>query len=118
MTCAETADCACPKCKPPESRYQSKGRPLTPYEREVIENLIEEASEVIQIACKVLRFGAGDIHPRTGESNLRHLGLETGNFTEMSRLTEALGLVTMDDVREGIKAKRERFAKYQQTEPA
>lgn len=52
------------------SRYISKHPKPTPYERELLTILMEEAAEVIVMASKILRFGAGDGYPGSGTVEL------------------------------------------------
>jgi hypothetical protein len=97
-------------------RYVPNGRPLTPYEREVLENLQEEAAEVIVAASKVLRFGL-DNRPEDGIPNTEHLGIEVGNLNYMIIEAIRADIVTPADVSEGCVLKEIRFRKFLQNPP-
>jgi hypothetical protein len=94
------------------------GRPLDPYEREVLTILQEEAAEVIQAASKLLRFGEGVTNPVTGVTNTKELGLEIGDLRLMLQvLYESTEIVDPLDIGLGMRRKRERLAKFLQTTP-
>lgn len=96
-------------------RYEPKGEPLTPAEIEVLNNLQEEAAEVIKAASKLLRFGKEDIDPKTGGSNTYYLGLEIGNLVTMINLVGHRKLVLEADVEQGKADKLSnlsRFSRY------
>ena len=57
---------------------------LTPAQAERLEMLIEEASEVIQTAAKILRHGYTSYHPDSlGETNSQALEREILDFTSV-----------------------------------
>lgn len=93
------------------------GRPLTPYEREIVTILQEECAEVIVAASKLLRFGIGNTNPTTGEINTTELSLEIGDLEWMLLLVEEKGITDKPVIRAGMKRKRERLARFLQTEP-
>lgn len=51
-----------------DEKYSSFGSPLT--------KLIEECSEVIQISCKIQRFGAYNYHPDDKNKTLNYVLLQ------------------------------------------
>lgn len=95
-----------------EPHYIPTGRPLTPHEQELLHILCEEAAEVIQEACKVLRFGPGD-RPSTGVRNTKSLALEIGDFARMVDAVKDAGLVLPSDIADGYVRKSQRLPKYQ-----
>ena len=90
------------------------GRPLTPYEREVLTILQEEAAEVIVAASKMLRFGVANTNPTTGITNDKELGWEVGDFIAMSMMATSAGLFHEYDIQSGIARKRERLKTFLQ----
>lgn len=98
-----------------EERYVPNGRPLTPYEREVLENLQEEAAEVIVAASKLLRFGV-DYRP-DGMPNDVFLGLEIGDLNYMMIAAIKARIVSLADVAAGVARKETRFRMYLQHPP-
>lgn len=61
--------------------------PVTPYEGELLDNLIEEASEVIKAASKIKRFGRRPTDSTDGKTydNVRDLSFELGNLLYVMR---------------------------------
>jgi len=98
------------------ARYVPNGTPLTPHEREILTILMEEACEVAIAASKLIRFGKEN-RPDSGVSNCRELGLEIGDLQHMVARARVLDMVRDADIHEGQVRKRERLAKYLQTEP-
>lgn len=97
-------------------RYQPNGEPLTNREAEILDHLIEEASEVIHAASKLKRFGKGHRAP-TGPAltNSQTLGLEVGDFFKIMILAIECGLIDNQDTLDGVARKHERlkvFSKY------
>ncbi|MBN9525413.1 MAG: hypothetical protein J0H82_04355 [Alphaproteobacteria bacterium] len=62
-----------------------------PAQLERLALLIEESSEVIQAATKILRFGADSTHPATGETGTQGLERELGDLDVAIRLMAACG---------------------------
>lgn len=93
------------------------GRPLTGYEREILDILQEECAEVIAAISKLERFGVGNTNPTTGISNNCELGLEMGDLAYMLRLVEAAHLVDPSTVSDGMLRKRDRLAVFLQNKP-
>ncbi len=91
------------------------GRPLTPYEREILTILQEECAEVIVAASKLLRFGLGNTNPDTKVINTTELGLELGDLQHMMRRVEVAGIVDIDVVLAGDYRKERRLAQFLQT---
>ena len=88
--------------------------PPTPYERELLEILIEECAEVQQRATKMLRFGVTDIQPGQEFTNRFRLGLEVGDLTWMIKLIQDAKLVNGMDILRGRDHKERQLAKYMQ----
>ncbi|WP_024341016.1 hypothetical protein [Bradyrhizobium japonicum] len=93
------------------------GRPLTPYEREILTILQEECAEVIVAASKLLRFGAGNTNPSTGESNVRELSLELGDLQKMLSIVGGTDLADASQIEAGYLRKGRRLSRFLQTEP-
>lgn len=99
-------------------RYVSKGEPLNPQQLEILHNLIEEASEVIHAASKILRFGNEDTSPVSGASNTYELGLELGQLQFMIELiTSSKGFVVSQDLDVGREQKFKNLAVYSEYLP-
>lgn len=90
----------------------------TLHEREVITILIEECAEVQQRATKLLRFGRDEIQPGQPLTNAERLSKELGDLLTMIGMAEDLGLVSGKIMEERKGRKREKLAKYMQTERA
>lgn len=97
-------------------RYHPSGKPLTPYERELLTILVEECNEVAIAASKMIRFGRDDHPPDNATPNTQQLGLEIGDLEWMVTLAALEGLVSERDISAGIARKREKLAYYMQTE--
>jgi hypothetical protein len=95
-------------------KFTPTGRPLTAYEREILTIMQEECAEVIVAASKLLRFGAGDTNPTTGEDNIRELSLEVGDLQRMLELVALAKLVEPKMMNEGYIRKGRRLAAYMQ----
>ncbi len=90
----------------------------TPYERELLDILQEEAAEVILAISKIKRFGLGDGDPqRPGANNHRDLSREVGEFLAVRHLCIKAGLIRPDDENQGTINKFPKLAIYMQTEP-
>jgi len=96
-------------------KYQPTGAALTARQVELLIVLMEEASEVVQACAKVLRFGNGDINPRTGVENTTELSAEIGEFSTVRNMLEETGLLQRDIMLTAMKDKRVRLEKYLQT---
>lgn len=97
--------------------YHPNGVPLTPHEHEVLIILMEECSEVIQAASKLVRFGKENRPPDgpdAGTSNSRVLGLEIGDAQCLIDRALEAGLVTRKDIGEGFNRKTDRLAHFMQ----
>ena len=68
----------------------------------------EEAAEVIQVICKIQRFGADDYWVKEGCVNREALAMEVGDFLEV---LDRLGLPA-DLIEQGRARKREKLKKY------
>lgn len=96
-------------------KFIGDGARLSDYEREILTILIEEANEVAQAACKLLRFGAGNIDPSNGIRNNVTLALEIGDFRHMQHLVSEAGLINSGDVLDGEERKARRLETYLQS---
>lgn len=96
-------------------RYKPNGPPLSEYEREVLVILMEECSEVIQAASKIVRFGK-ESYPDYGE-NIAVLGAEVGDLLCMIDLALGQKLMRESDIHSGRSRKLERLKFYMLTEP-
>jgi NTP pyrophosphatase (non-canonical NTP hydrolase) len=74
--------------------------------------LSEECSEVIQIICKIKRFGLDFKHPRTGETNLTELEKEIGDVMAIVAILLQNGQVSGANVDEYAHAKLHKLEKY------
>jgi hypothetical protein len=82
---------------------------LTPADRECLTWLIQEASEVIKQATKLLIFGKHAAHEGVDYDNVRLLGLEVGDFLAVQNWAGDLDLVQMEHVRAGLERKMEKL---------
>lgn len=89
----------------------------TPYERELLTILIEEASEIQQRATKALRFGLDEIQPGQPLNNAQRLDYEIGDFVAVLRRLQAIEVSNSFAIETAAQAKDPKLAKYMQTEP-
>lgn len=99
---------------PGYENFVSPCPPPTPYERELLEILIEECAEVIQRATKMKRFGVQEVQPGQPFDNAQRLAREYGDLIEVAELLMEIGLCPEMDVIEGRANKRRQLAKYMQ----
>jgi len=87
---------------------------LTEAEQERLAILIEECSEVTQIACKILLHGYESTDPVTGseESNRQALEREMGDLSHAFGRMETAGDIDRRVVTHRAAAKAERIKKY------
>jgi NTP pyrophosphatase (non-canonical NTP hydrolase) len=88
----------------------------TPYERELLTILIEEASEIQQRATKALRFGLDEVQPGQSLNNAQRLDYEIGDFLAVLRRLQAIDISNTFAIEEAAKAKELKLKKYMQTE--
>lgn len=98
-------------------KFVSPCPPPTPFEREILEILIEECAEIIQRATKMLRFGVNEVQPGQGFDNAARLSHEVGDMAKVLELAEDAGLVIGSEIRKGMIHKEGQLAKYMQNEP-
>lgn len=98
-------------------QFVSPCPPPTPYEREVLEILIEECAEVIQRATKMLRFGVLEVQPKQDLNNAQRLSREVGDVTLMLDMAVEAGLIDEVEVEIGRNNKKRQLAKYMQHSP-
>lgn len=79
--------------------------PLTLLEHELLDNLIEEAAEIIQAATKMKRFGKRPKHEGIEYDNIKDLSCEVGNLEASMWYCERAGLVKGRFVIDGFRAK-------------
>lgn len=89
----------------------------TPYERELLTILIEEASEIQQRATKALRFGLDEIQPGQPLNNAQRLDYEIGDFVAVLRRLQAIEVSNPFAIETAAQAKDLKLAKYMQTKP-
>ena len=107
-------------------RYVPNGTPVNEYERELLTVLMEECAEVIQAASKILRFGKENRPPReTPEgheiteltvSNTSILSIEYGHVVCVAAMLIEDRVLDPAWIAEGRRVKKERLAKYMQTQ--
>lgn len=86
---------------------------LTEAEEERIYLLVEEASEIIQVAQKVLRFGWNSSHPKTGNvPNRDLLEQEIGDFQAALAMMVANGDVDKDNIEHAQDMKNIRMRQF------
>lgn len=90
-------------CPPPEG--------LT---RELLTVLAEEASEVVQRVSKALRFGLDEVQPGQPYSNTRRLAHEVGDIYEVVNRLVAMGVLSQEQIDEGIARKKLQLSKFLQ----
>lgn len=100
----------------PPKPFVSPEPPPTPYQRELLEILIEECAEVQQRATKMLRFGVQEIQPGQDLTNAQRLAREYGDVTEVADRLSEIGLMPQRDIAEGRFSKRRQLAKYLQNQ--
>lgn len=100
-----------------QKRFVSPCAPPTAHQREILEILIEECSEVIQRATKMLRFGVNETQPGQPYDNEARLSHEVGDLLIVIGLATASGLAREADIDFGAENKKRQLAKYMQTSP-
>lgn len=98
-------------------KFISSCPPPTPYERELLEILIEECAEVQQRATKALRFGLAEIQPGQPHDNAYRLGLEIGDVKEVVRRLNIADIISRQSIVAGVDNKRSQLARFMQTSP-
>ncbi|WP_211109547.1 hypothetical protein [Azospirillum tabaci] len=106
------------------NRYVSPFPEPTAHQREVLNYLIEEASEtgalfgaeVIKRATKTARFGLDEVQAGQGDTNAVRLGHEVGDFLEVVSLALRAGVIPAVAVEEGRARKKRQLARFMQTE--
>lgn len=80
---------------------------VTPEQAEELIGLAEEASEIIHIICKILRFGWFSYHPNdlTHKLNRSHLETEMGDFLARYEILLELGAINKENVDASIDSK-------------
>lgn len=96
-------------------KFVSPCPPPTPYQRELLEILIEECAEVQQRATKMLRFGVMGVQPGQTLTNAQRLSHEVGDVLQVLTHVQRAGMTNRDDVLLGMTNKQRQLAKYMQT---
>lgn len=95
-------------------KFVSPCPPPTPFERELLEILIEECAEVQQRATKMLRFGVLEVQPGQDLDNAARLSLEVGDLKKIIDKCRWNSLIDDTWVSEGYARKERQLAKYMQ----
>jgi hypothetical protein len=98
-------------------RYVSPFPPVTPRERELLQILAEECSEVAVRISKMLRFGRDESNPATGVTNKLELSKEVGDLCAMVDMCENAGLIDTAEVIAALERKLKKVPQYLQSEP-
>lgn len=98
-------------------KFVTPGELPSPYEREVLTILMEEAAEVQQRASKILRFGRDEVQPGQDLTNKIRLSGEVGDFLALVDEAKNAGLIDPDTVNEAVRLKRVKLRIFMQTEP-
>ena len=96
-------------------KFISPGRKPTEREREVVEIIIEECSEVQQRSTKLLRFGPTEVQPEQPYDNCYRLGLEVGDLLEILDVAVKEGLIPQKSIDAGRANKKRQLARFMQT---
>ena len=80
--------------------------------------LIEECGEVIQAACKILRFGyESDNQGKRAHDNRAHLSYEVGQLMYITYVMHELTDLQIDPIEEGFNTKYKRLLQYARHQP-
>lgn len=86
---------------------------LTAAERELLTKLVEEASEVIKEACKMLNYGkVAEDDNGLRYNNVKRTSQEIGNFLNAMELCKNSGLIDGQIAQESWDNKREEIWNY------
>lgn len=96
-------------------KFVSPCPPPTPHQRELLDILIEECSEVIQRVTKMKRFGVEEIQEGQTRTNAERLSMEVGDLQKMIDLCLENGLMDQAFIDVGYAQKERQLAKYMQT---
>jgi len=99
------------------NKYVSPHPKPTPHEREILTILSEECAEIIVAVSKILRFGAEDGNPGTGETNRDALSREIGDLDAVLVLARGLDLISQSVRVNAVEDKFEKLSVYLQTTP-
>ena len=77
-----------------------------------LEQLAEEAAEVIRIKAKCLRFGLDDFHPKNGHINRISLAHEIGHLLYIVILLLHHKIIKKEDIKEGIRQKKRNLMEW------
>ena len=96
-------------------KFVSLAAPPTPYEREILEILIEECAEVQQRATKALRFGPDEVQPGQGYNNKARLAHEVGDLLMVIERALDAKLMSPLDIQTGMDNKFDQLKRFMQT---
>lgn len=97
-----------------DAKFVSPCAPPTPYEREVLEIIIEECAEIQQRATKALRFGLLEVQPGQPLPNTARMAREIGDLAEIVDVAVKAGIIDRREIDAGIVNKRQQLAKFMQ----
>lgn len=89
----------------------------TPYQNELLTQLIEECSEGIQRATKMQRFGVEEVQKDQPLTNEQRLSMEVGNLLFIIRLAADAKILRNETILLGVMEKCEKLNRYLQNEP-
>lgn len=98
------------------AHYVSQHKKPTPFERELLDGLQEEAAELIVAVAKFKKFGGLDGYPGTGRTNVGDASMELGNIQFMAQMCVDWGLLDPATISYGYADKQRKFRKFQQAQ--
>lgn len=99
------------------TKYTTPHALPTPHQREVATILIEECAELTKALTKLLRFGVDDGYPGSPNTNRVDASNEAGDVIEMIDQALRARILDKHQIDVGRLVKREKLARYMQTEP-
>jgi hypothetical protein len=99
-------------------RFISTAAKPDAYQGEILDILMEECAEVIQRVTKMKRFGIDEVQTGMSYDNAYRLGLEVGDLFHMVDLAIAAGLIPIQAIEHGQRAKAAQLEKFLQNRRA
>lgn len=96
------------------SKYKTPFNIPEGYERELLNILIEECSEIQQRATKALRFGLDETQEGQPFNNSHRLAYEIGDLIEVIDRCKKAGIIDDEYIIVGVNTKAEKLEKYMQ----